>query len=211
MVINAPLLSAQIHSDLNCPDGLYETDIEKISQQTLKDLPLPRSQQSTNFAIPIEISRIRSGCIVFFQGGLMNGGVITWYAFDVTRHLFVAVLGSIENPHKVPPKLEKLSTNQFLRNTDAAGYNRCEFVTVLEATPQQVRMFACLANKLLLTESETLERPQPADLVTKSFSLLHEGKILDLGGGRKRWEIEGQIEHFITGALLPLISQTHET
>jgi len=140
----------------------------------------------------------------------MNGGVISWYAFDVTRHLFVAVLGRMENPHKFLPKPEKLGANQFLRNTDAAGYNRCEFVTILEATPEQVRVFAFLANKLLMTESETLDRPLPADLVAKSFSLLHDGNKLDLGGGRKRWEIEGQIERFITDALQPLINQTYK-
>lgn len=210
MFMNASILSGQTFTDLNCPEGPFETDIAKISQLTLQELPSPGSQQATNLVIPIEVSRNRTGGIVFLQGGLMNPGLSSWYAFDVARHLFVAVLGSIENPLRPLPKLEKLSVNQFLRNTDAAGYKRCEFVTVLEEASEQVRAFSCLANKLLMTESETLERPLPADMLTKSFSLLFDGKVLDLGGGRKRWEIEGQLERFISEALQQLIWQAYE-
>jgi hypothetical protein len=205
--MEASILPAQDFSDIDCPHGLFETDIDKISQTSPRDAPSVSSQQGANFAVPIEISRILEGGISFFQGGLMNEGTTTWYAFDVGRHLFIAVLGSTGERAKHIPAVEKLSANQLLRYTDAAGYRRAEFVTVIEATPVQVREFSCLANKLLESESEKAPRPTPADTMTKSFSLLHEGKSLDLGAGRKRWEIEGELQRFISKPLQGLILQ----
>jgi hypothetical protein len=206
-LMDAAFSSAHASSDIDCPDGLFETDIDKISQASPRDTPSVRSQQGTNFVVPIEVSRILEGGISFFQGGLMNEGITTWYAFDVERCLFIAVLGSTGDRAKHIPVVEKLSANQLLRYTDAAGYRRAEFVTVLEATPVQVREFACLANKLLASEAEKAPRPTPADTITKSFSLLHEGRSLDLGEGRKRWEIEGKLERFISQPLQELIMQ----
>jgi hypothetical protein len=203
----ASILPAQGSSGVDCPDGPFETDIAKISHASPRDAPSVRSQQGTNFVVPIEISRILEGGLSFFQGGLMNEGITTWYAFDLERQLFIAVLASKGDGSKHIPAVEKLSANQLLRYTDAAGYRRAEFVTVIEATPVQVREFSCLANKLLASESEKAPRPTPADTMTKSFSLLHEGKSLDLGEGRKRWEIQGELERFISQPLQELIMQ----
>jgi hypothetical protein len=184
-----------------CPDGPFETDIGKISQTPLRETPSVGSQQGANAAVPIEISRILEGGISFFQGGIMNEGTSTWYAFDVERRLFIAVLGSTGDRSKHVPAVEKLSANQLLRYTDASGYRRAEFVTATEATPAQVREFSCLANELLAIEPESGPRPTPADTITKSFSLLHKGEPLDLGEGRKRWEVEGALERFISQPL----------
>jgi hypothetical protein len=200
-------IPARASSSSECPDGPFETDIDRISQTSPGETLSVESQQGTNFVTPIEVSRILEGAISFFRGGLMNEGITTWYAFDIQRRLFIAVLGSTGDDPKRIPAAGKLSANQLLRYTDAAGYRRAEFVTVLEATPVQVREFSCLANKLLASESETALRPARADTMTKSFSLMHEGKSLDLGGGRKRWEIESELERFITRPLQELILQ----
>lgn len=205
--MKASISPAQDFSGIDCPHGSFETDIDKISQTSPRDTPSVGSQQRANFVVPIEVSRILEGGISFFQGGLMNEGTTTWYAFDVERHLFIAVLGSAGERSKHIVAVEKLSANQLLRYTDAAGYRRAEFVTVIEATPVQVREFSCMANKLLASESENVPHPTPADTITKNFSLLHEGKSLDLGAGSKRWEIEGELERFIRKPLQALIMQ----
>ncbi len=194
--------SAQAASKNDCPDGPFETDIDKISQTSPLDTPPVKSQQAANLVVPIEISRIHEGGISFFQGGVMNEGTTTWYAFDVERRLFIAVLSSIGDRSKRIPAPEKLSANQLLRYTDATGNRRAEFVTVIEATPAQVREFSCQANKLLASEaSEEITRPAPADTITKTFSLLHKGKPLELGKGSKQWEIEGELTRFISQPL----------
>jgi hypothetical protein len=201
--------SAQASSKSDCPDGPFETDIDKISQTSPQDTPPVKSQQAANFVVPIEISRILEGGISFFQGGTMNEGTTTWYAFDVERRLFIAVLSSIGDRSKRIPAPEKLSPTQLLRYTDATGNRRAEFVTVIEATPAQVREFACLANKLLASESEEITRPTPADTITKTFSLLHKGKPLELGKGSKQWEIEGELTRFISQPLQEPILRTY--
>ena len=198
---------AQTSEDDDCPDGPFETDMENISRVAPLETPSVKSQQGANTAVPIEVSRIREGGISFFQGGLVNEGTITWYAFDVERRLFVAVLGSMGNRSKHIPVAEKLGVNQLLRYTDAAGYKRAEYVTALEATPGQVRQFTCMANKLLATESEQTSRPSPSDTMTRRFSLLHQGKTLDFGGAGKRWHIEGELERFIKQPLQEAILQ----
>jgi hypothetical protein len=194
-------------SSNDCPDGPFETDIGKISQTAVRGALSVRSQQCANTVVPIEISRILEGGISFIQGGLVNEGTITWYAFDIERRLFIAVLGSTGDRSRHIPAVEKLSANQLLRYTDAAAYRRAEFVTAIEATPVQVREFSCLANKLLASETESAPRLTPADTMTKSFSLLHEGNLLDLGEGRTRWAIEGDLERFISQPLQELIMQ----
>ena len=197
--------TAVVFSSVDCPDGPFETEIDRISQTAPRAAPSVRSQQGANDVVPVEISRILEGGVSFFQGGLMNEGTITWYAFDIDRRFFVAVLGSTGDRSMHGPAVEKLSPNQLLRHTDAAGYRRAEFVTVAEATPAQVREFSCLANKLLAAETENGPRPTPTDTLTKSFSLLYQGRTLDLGEGRRRWEIEGELERFLTQPLQEMI------
>jgi hypothetical protein len=189
----------------NCPDGPFETDLGRVSQTTPEETATIAAEQEANAAVPIEISRIREGGVSFFEGGLMNEGIMTWYAFDMERRLFIAVLGSAGDRGRHIPALEKLGPNQCLRYTDAAGYRRAEFVTVAGAMPAQVKEFGCLANKLLAAKTESTPRPTPADTMTKSFTLLHGGKSLDLGEGRTRWEIEGELERFISQPLQELI------
>jgi hypothetical protein len=193
----------------DCPAGPFETDIDKIAQAPRLDTPAVHSQQATNLVVPIEIDRIREGGISFFQGGLMNEGTTTWYAFDLERRLLIAVLGSTgEQPEHIPNP-EKLGANQLLRYTDATGRRRAEFVTIVEATPAQARAFACLANKLLASEVEEMPRPQPAGAITKTFSLLHNGIPLDLGTGSQRWNIEGELARLISQPLQEPILRTY--
>jgi hypothetical protein len=193
----------------DCPAGPFETDIDAISQTQPQDTPPIKSQQAANFVVPIEISRILDGAISFSQGGLINEGRSTWYAFDRGRHLFIAVLASSGAHSKRVPATEKLSADQLLRYTNATGYRRAEYVTILKATPAQVRQFSCLANKLLVTESEDWPRPLPADTIAKTFSLLHNGTPLALGSGSKRWEIEGELARFISQPLQEPILQAY--
>lgn len=205
------MLSDQAASSIDCPDGPFKTDIDELSQISPLETPPVRSQQGTNFVVPIEVSRIVGGGISFFEGGSMNEGITTWYAFDAERGLFVAVLGTtMSDRSRHIPAAEKLSANQLLRYTDAAGYTRAEFVTVIEATPAEVREFSCLANKLLATELEETSRPTPEDTITRTFSLLHNGKSLDLGNGRKRWKIEGELARFISQPLQEPIMRAYE-
>ena len=140
----------------------------------------------------------------------MNEGITTWYAFDIERRLFIAVLASMGDSSRHIPAVEELSANQHVRHTNVAGHERNEFVTIIDATPVQVREFSCLANKLLKSELEKISRPTREDTITKTFSLLHIGKPLDLGEGRKRWEIEGELVRFITLPLQEPIMRVHE-
>jgi len=78
----------------DCPDGPFETDLDRISQTIPQASAAIASEQEANARVPIEVSRIREGGVSLFQGGLMNEGTITWYAFDMERHLFIAVVGS---------------------------------------------------------------------------------------------------------------------
>jgi hypothetical protein len=199
--MNVSAASAQASPTADCPDGPFETDIDKISRTPAQKAPPVRSQQAANFVVPIEITRILEGAVSFFQGGSMNEGMSTWYAFDVERRMFIAVLANTgEHPKRVPAP-EKLSANQLLRYTDATGNRRAEFVTVVEATPAQVREFACLANKLLASESDATPRPAPADTIARAFALLHKGKPAELGKGAKQWEVEGELARFISQPL----------
>ena len=196
-------------SGKDCPEGPFETDLEKLSDTPPHGRAPAASQQNTNNAVPIEISRILHGGVSFYQGGLMNEGTVTWYAFDIERRLFVAVLGSMDNRVHRIPAAEKLSANQLLRYSDAAGYKRAEFVTLAEATPVQVREFSCLANKLLASEAGSSPQLVPQDTIKKTFSLLHGGKSLDLSEGIKRSGIIGELERFIKQPLQELILQTY--
>jgi hypothetical protein len=139
----------------------------------------------------------------------MNEGTITWYALDIERRLFVAVLGSTGNRLNRVPATEKLSADQVLRYTDAAGYKRAEFVTVAEATPAQVREFSCLANKLLASETESSPRVVPQDTIRRTFSLRRGGKSLDLGEGLNRSGMIGELERLIKQPLQKLILQAY--
>ena len=195
-------------SGKDCPAGPFETDLEKLSRTPPHEREPIASQQNANLAVPIEISRVLSGAISFFLGGLMNEGTITWYALDIERRLFVAVLGSMGSRLNRVPATEKLSPNQLLRYTDAAGYKRAEFVTVAEATPAQVKDFSCLANKLLASKTGASPRLLPQDTIKKTFSLLREGKSFDLGEGLNRSGMIGELEFFIKQPLQELILQT---
>lgn len=205
-----PTSSAQESSSIDCPYGPFETDIDKISQTLPRDAVPVRNHQDANSAVPIEISRIREGGISFFKGGLFNEGIMTWYAFDVERRLFIAVICSTDDRSTHVPSVEKLIDNQLLRYTDAAGYKRAEFVTVTEATPIQVREFSCLANKLLAVEPDNTSQPVPADVITKTFSLLHNGKSLYPAEGRERWKTEGKLARFISQPLQEPVMRAYE-
>jgi hypothetical protein len=211
LVIQASMLLTQTSADAACPNGPFETTIEKISLTSPPEPPSIKAQQEADFAVPIEISRITTGGISFFQGGLINEGISTWYAFDVERHLLIAVITSTNEHSQRIPAVEKLSSSQILRYTTAAGYRRVEFVTIISATPVQIREFSCLANKLLVTESDRASnRPLRADTMKRSFSLLHCGEALDVGQGQKRWEIQGILEQSISQPLQRSILQTFE-
>jgi hypothetical protein len=201
---------AQASADAACPSGPFETAIDKI----LSVLPQQSSCAGASpeaGAVPIEISRIVTGGISFFQGSLMNEGLASWYAFDVERNLFIAVITSTNEHSSRIPAVKKLSNNQIVRYTDFVGYRRAEFVTVMSATPIQVREFSCLANQLLATESDpTFNRPMRTDTLKKNFSLLHHGQALDVGKGQKRWQVQGVIENFISQPLQQFILPTYE-
>lgn len=213
------ILFSQTSEDAACPDGLFETAIDKISQALNPEAPSAKDQQKTSVSAPIasltpgviEVSRIVTGGVSFFQGSLMNEDLASWYAFDVERNLFIAVITSTNEHSSRIPAVKKLSNNQVVRYTDFVSYRRAEFVTVMSATPMQVREFSCLANRLLATESDlTFHRPMRTDTMKKSFSLLHHGQVLDVGKGDKRWQIQGVMENFINQPLQPLILQTYE-
>jgi hypothetical protein len=202
---------AQTPADAACPSGPFETAIDKISLALPPEQLCAKAPPAIDPAVPIEISRILTGGVSFFQGSLMNEGLASWYAFDVERNLFIAVITSTNEQSSRIPAVKKLSSNQVVRYTDLVGYRRAEFVTVMSATPIQVREFACLGNQLLATVSDpTFNRPLRTDTLKKSFSLLHHGQVLDVGKGQKRWQIQGIIENFISQPLQQLILPTYE-
>lgn len=131
----------------------------------------------------------------------MNEGMSTWYAFDMERRVFVVVLASARDHPRGIPQTEKLSPDQLIRHTDAAGFKRAEFVTAIAASPEQAKQFACLANALLLCGSEDGALPTPEGLIKKSFSLVLHGGAVDIGSGPKTSEVVGELLGFIHGAL----------
>src|ERR1700756_5769708 len=106
-----------------------------------------QSQSMANAAYPPEISRIRSGVVSYFEGGFINDGMMTWYAYDAERELFIAVLGNAGRRLLKNSDL-RLGPNQLLRTTIAAGYQRSEFVTIVAADSRQVAEMSCLTKLL---------------------------------------------------------------
>jgi hypothetical protein len=211
ILMHSSMLFAQTSTDAACPSGPFETAIDKISSALPQQPSCARASPEAGAAVPTEISRIVTGGISFFQGSLMNEGLASWYAFDVERNLFIAVITSTNEHSSRIPAVKKLSNNQIVRYTDFVGYRRAEFVTVMSATPIQVREFSCLANQLLATESDpTFNRPMRTDTLKKNFSLLHHGQALDVGKGQKRWQVQGVIENFISQPLQQFILPTYE-
>lgn len=194
----------------SCVSGPFETDIERLKNAApLQDITIAE-RKAANLRIPIEIEKIREGGYSLFVGSYINNGLITWYGFDVERRLFIAVLGHIGPLLDKVPSEEKLSDAQLLRYTDAAGYRRSEFVTVSDATPEQVREFSCLANELSATHRD----PQPTfrrmtDTLKKEFVLIHNGNRLPSGGGDARRKSEGILEKFVAKPLQEPIMQTY--
>jgi len=187
-------------TDVDCPEGPFETDAAKIAQRALKETPA-NEEKMDGGDVPIEISRLAEGGLSFVRGGIMDGGMRTWYAFDLERYIFIAVLSSTDPLTARVPSPDKLKPNQYLRRDGGGNRNRTDYVTVVNAQPTQIRTFACLANKLLASERESLDRPLPMDVMKRQFSLLHGGQSLDLGEGRRRWEIEGELVQFISQPL----------
>ena len=203
---------AQASADAACPNGPFETAIDKISSNLPQQPSCTKAPPEAGVAIPIEISQIVTGGISFFQGSLMNEGVASWYAFDVERKLFIAVITSTNEQSPRIPAVQKLSNNQIVRHTDFGSYRRAEFVTVISASPIQVREFSCLANRLLATESDpAFHRPLRTDTIKKNFSLLHHSQALDVGNGQKRWQIQGGLESFISQPLQQPILKIYES
>ncbi|MEO8601919.1 MAG: hypothetical protein ABI629_05025 [bacterium] len=184
-------------SGVDCPAGPFETDLATIRAAAPRHPPDVQDQQTADFDVPIEISRITDGGVSFFRGGLMNEGATTWYAFDAGRQLLVAVLATAGDRATSVPSSEKLSPTQLVRYTTAAGHRRAEFVTVAVASPAHVRQFACLANSLLHSLPADACRPLPADAIAKRFSLLHAGQTIYTSGGKPSVPIEGEIERCI--------------
>lgn len=211
ILMHSSMPFAQASTDAACPSEPFETAIDKIPSALPQQPSCAKASPEAGAAVPTEISRIVTGGISFFQGSLMNEGLASWYAFDVERNLFIAVITSTNEHSSRIPAVKKLSNNQIVRYTDFVGYRRAEFVTVMSATPIQVREFSCLSNRLLATESDpTFNRPMRTDTLRKNFSLLHHGQALDVGKGQKRWQIQGVIENFISQPLQQLILATYE-
>jgi hypothetical protein len=103
-----------------------------------------------------------------------------------------------------------MSPNQILRYSDAAGYKRSEFVTVLEATPAQVREFSCLANQVLAAESEDAIRPMPTDTASKWFALLANGRYMKLPNGKSSWELQDQLKAWIAAPMQEQIRNAYK-
>jgi hypothetical protein len=185
ILMHSSMLFAQTSTDAACPSGPFETAIDKISSALPQQPSCARASPEAGAAVPTEISRIVTGGISFFQGSLMNEGLASWYAFDVERNLFIAVITSTNEHSSRIPAVKKLSNNQIVRYTDFVGYRRAE-------------------------SDPTFNRPMRTDTLRKSFALLHHGQALDVGKGQKRWQVQGVIENFISQPLQQLILLTYE-
>lgn len=181
----------------DCPPGPFETDRNSLVQTPPQGRVPVADLRNANEAVPVEISRVRDGAVSYFRGGMGNQGVVTWYAFDVSRQIFVAVLGSSTSASKRVPRATKLAANQLLRETDAAGYARREYVTIIEATPDQVRAFGCLANQLLAQPADRSAYPVAPGALARTLALLLDGKPLDIRKGGHRSPVAGEVDRFI--------------
>jgi hypothetical protein len=172
---------AQVTIAPDCPAQPFDlaTPTSDMSQWALHSeiKKYERSDQS----MPPEIERIQTGAIFFFQGAFVNDGLITWYALDLDRNLFVAVLGGAGPRFLAKDRAAqmKLELNQFVRYTNNAGYSRSEFVTMSAATPQQRYEFICAANRFLSLQKQTKKTaaapPPPMHAIARHLSLLHRG------------------------------------
>jgi hypothetical protein len=97
-----------------------------------------------------ELAQIKYGALQNYTGAGINTGIDTWWAYDAQRYLFLraegmdldCTIGACYWATLHPPT--KLASNQVLRKSARVRY----VVTIIRATPEQARKFACVANEI---------------------------------------------------------------
>jgi hypothetical protein len=136
-----------------CPNGVFETDVKKIKESFKAephDPPL-LSRQVGEDATP-EISRIKDGAVGNYVGAFLNDGLASWWAYDAERHLFLRIEAMSEgSPTAISEMARKVRAHpQLARNQTLRLHGQWTIVlTVVRATPEQARRFACLVNEAL--------------------------------------------------------------
>jgi hypothetical protein len=208
---------AQISAASDCPSQPYAiaTVTSAMSQSALE--AEIKKHVTSDQKIPIEIERINSGAIFFFQGALINDGLITWYAFDLDRNLFIAVLGGAGSRFLTKERAAqmKLDSNQFVRYTASAGYSRSEFVTMNAATDRQRNEFICAANRFLTlpkqAKNTAVAPPPPMHAIAQFLSLLHNGvEVRNDSAGLEGNQIKATLEKLISMPLQTSISKANK-
>ena len=148
--------------------------------------PAPAAPWSrTEDALPPEIARIAEGAVTLFKGGLMNAGRQTWYALDLQRRCFLAVLRQSGAGLAPRPGARPVAT------CPAAT----ESLHQASASAAQCQAFAALAQRLLACADAQDGQPEPLPQgpLRRSLLLLHQGQALALPGGAAAQALRAEI------------------
>lgn len=143
-------------------------------------------------ALPPEIARIAEGAVTLFKGGLMNPGQQTWYALDLERRCFLAVLRQAGDD---PQAAAAPHPGGLLRRLQHA----LEAVHQARASAAQCQAFAALAHRLLACRDEADQPPEPLPQgpLRRTLVLLHAGQALALPQGAQARALRADIVRLI--------------
>jgi len=151
--------------------------------------------------LPPEIAQLAEGAVTVFKGGLMNAGQQTWYALDLQRRSFIAVLRRIDQGAGAP------QATGPVRRPEGAAPGTVESVHQAPASAAQCKAFAALAHRLLANPAaDTMEpAPVPQGPLRRTLVLLHEGRALDMPQGPAAGALQAGIVQLIQQPLQALL------
>ena len=164
--------------DVACRSGPFEAGESPAIHSAL--IEFLRSNKKD----PPEITRVKNGIVSFYVGGFVNDGVITWYAYDADRWLFISILGGDGPRLKAVPKSSLLDKNQFVRFTTAVGYKRSEFITVVRASAEQAHLLSCLMNDSIAEKPSSESNEMPTDTVESDLYIIKDEQNFGTGSAQ---------------------------
>lgn len=152
--------------------------------------------------LPPEIARVAEGGVTVFKGGLMNPGQQTWYALDLQRRSFVAVLRRTGQGAGAP------QATGPVRRPEGAAPGTVESVHQAPASAAQCKAFAALAHRLLASPAaadDAEPAPIPQGPLRRTLVLLHQGRALHMPQGPAAGALQAGIVQLIQQPLQALL------
>lgn len=151
--------------------------------------------------LPPEIAQVVEGAVTVFKGGLMNAGQQTWYALDLQRRCFIAVLRRTDQGTSAP------QATGPVRRPEGAEPGTVESVHQAPASAAQCKAFAALVQRLLASPiaDATEPAPMPQGPLRRTLVLLHEGHALELPQGSSASALRADIVQLIQQPLQALL------